>query len=112
MSVLINGMELPKQCVSCKLWTMQIIGGKGYDICRVIDKVIKQPYGRQDFCPLIPVPKHGKLIDQKELMKRFCGHCDGYEECSDKSMCRRAEECFDLKLIANTPTVIEAEEET
>ena len=69
--IYISGMEMPKQCVSCKLWTMQIIGGKGYDICRAVDKVMKQPYGRQDFCPLISVPDHGRLIDADALVREL-----------------------------------------
>ena len=103
MSVLIKGMEMPTNTdmAPTAVWVYP----NGHAI------VFKDNGKMKQYTEAVPVPPHGDLIDKKKLMKRFCGHCDGYEECSDKSMCSRAEECFDFALIANTPTVIEAEEE-
>lgn len=124
MSVLIKGMEMPMQCVSCKLWTMQIIGGKGYDICRAVDKVIKQPYGRQDFCPLVPVPEHGRLIDADALiddLKRQCKEVFRVNAVSPDDFWITRNEAYNERLwgtwcesfygyLQTRPTVIPAEE--
>ena len=107
MGIYLPNMKMPESCCNCPLAKLSPTGENLF--CNYTLSTV--PWDDKPFdCPLTEVPPHGRLIDQKELMKRFCGHCDGYEECADKSMCSRAEECFDLKLIANTPTVIEAEE--
>ena len=65
MSVLIKGMEMPKNCDDCLL---------AYD--SIICSVTREPFykcGEQTgfdsetmrlpSCPLVPVPPHGRLID-------------------------------------------------
>lgn len=111
MGIYLPNMEMPKGCFECPFSHYQFDGEESVLVCFVLCEIVSDDGEMAKNCPLVTVPTpHGDLIDQKELMKRFCGHCDGYEECSDKSMRNRAEECFDLKLIANTPTVIKAEE--
>ena len=71
MSVLIKGMEMPKSC-PCK------IIGVGYDLfCSFAYGVPArvQEYNeccengtKPDWCPLIEVPPHGRLIDADELL--------------------------------------------
>lgn len=66
MSVLIKGMEMPKSC-PCKLV------GVGYDLyCSFTSGIPSRmrEYGecceketRPDWCPLLDVPPHGRLID-------------------------------------------------
>jgi len=59
MSVLIKGMEMPKHCGYCRF---------RYDgICHALQKT---QYAVTD-CPLIDLPDHGDLIDQRELMREF-----------------------------------------
>ena len=53
MSVLIKGMEMPTCCAGCCLDRF----------CKHWDIV---PYRHED-CPLVPVPKHGRLIDADKL---------------------------------------------
>ena len=36
-----------------------------------------------------------EYIDKSEALKRFCGHCEDYEACT--------EQCYDWKLINYTP---------
>ena len=68
MSVLIKGMEIPKNCDNCPL---------NYDSidCMVANNALRENGGgdflfdheRHPNCPLIPVPSHGRLIDADAL---------------------------------------------
>ena len=64
MSVLIKGMEMPKTCRNCRLST--VIAFDKPPLCDALVEYMS--YGdweakRLDNCPLVPVPKHGRLID-------------------------------------------------
>ena len=63
MSVLIKGMEMPKSCHECVA---------GYGGCCFVAPAgadgICPDHGRADFCPLVPVPEHGRLIDADALL--------------------------------------------
>ena len=69
MSILINGMEMPKGCASCKISRRN----SKKMICPFIWKCewdIHDPMSadhRLDGCPLVPVPEHGRLIDADVL---------------------------------------------
>ena len=98
MSVLIRGMEMPKSCYVCPFCDY---------VSARCDAVKRNPYTpesryekRADFCPLVPVPPHGDLIDRDALSKNitvewFCGN---------KRM------NVPWRAVENAPTVIEAEE--
>lgn len=67
MSILIKGMEMPKNCDHC--WALDEDGD--YPRCRITDEqrgynfpVREQRMGK---CPLVPVPEHGRLIDADEF---------------------------------------------
>ena len=108
MSVLIKGMKKPFECLQCPFWTMYITPRKPIDVCLASDKKpIDCADLRPDWCPIVYIPeKHGRLIDADALLKKFCGHCDGYEECGTNKI---RVECYDLGLINHSPTIIEAE---
>ena len=61
MSILIRGMEMPQKCGQCKFYhaeyPMYCMAVKGY-------RTVGAPYGmpRPDWCPLIELPPHGRLI--------------------------------------------------
>ena len=63
MSVLINGMEMPKSCGNCYMFSFLS------DSCRITNHVTKEMNDKMfdrrfDDCPLIEVPEpHGRLID-------------------------------------------------
>jgi len=61
MSVLIKGIEMPKNCIVCPL-----IDGE-YGGCLVDGKSHGDP-NTPDNCPLIPVSPHGRLIDADALL--------------------------------------------
>ena len=95
MSVLIKGMEMPKNCMECAIrsWSSD-----EYDyVCPFSGIMALNIIGRQNDCPLVEVPEnHGKLLDYNalsELVKEDFGYF----------LAR-----LDLKV---PPTVIEAERE-
>ena len=64
MSVLIKGMEMPKDCEWCPL--CENIGDLG---CSVKHLVILRRHGQDkpSWCPLIEIPPHGRLIDASQI---------------------------------------------
>ena len=106
MSVLIKGMEMPKCCEEC------VAGAYEYNdndercfVCGFIKSQhpwecehveidgIDTTKTRADFCPLIEVPPHGRLID-----------ADAIQDYNVETFGQR------LLIIDTAPTVIEAEE--
>lgn len=94
-------MEKPKRCGLCPCFhaehPMHCQAVKAHK-----DKRIIAPYGAPipDWCPLIELPPHGRLGDLDELYK-VANMADDFG----------ADTLDMLKLIADTPTVIEAEGE-
>lgn len=81
MGIYIKGMEMPENCAGCPYSTLGmdcVIEGKSVHVAWLERK-------RPDWCPLVPVPPHGRLID-----------ADKYEFPGD---------------LKDEPTVIPAEEE-
>lgn len=79
MSILIKGVEMPKDCPMCPMsyWTKgncefsgcAIVNGKRY--ARYEDEKYANSYGRPSWCPLIELPPHGRLIDADELIRQM-----------------------------------------
>ena len=95
MSVLIKGMEMPKDCGHCRF----AVDGWCYAYGRTnIDAL--STCERTNYCPLVPVPPHGRLIDaDAAIANRNSEGNWGYD-------------LFDLPdYLADCPTVIEAEGE-
>lgn len=76
MSVLIEGMEMPTRCFSCPLCDVEnaevncaISHGFYIEYREVDPKVAMQD--RPEWCPLVPVPPHGDLIDRDVLRASF-----------------------------------------
>ena len=73
MSVLIKGMELPKDCRECKMLTYY--STSGCSMCDISGNALARNFkpipfdGRPDWCPLIEIPEsHGDLIDRDALL--------------------------------------------
>lgn len=65
MSIIIKGMEMPKNCLSCPLQ-----GGTAD--CRLTQKTYNWGLTeRPSDCPLVPVPPHGRLIDADAVLRRY-----------------------------------------
>ena len=101
MSVLIKGMEMPTSCGYCPLRHEARDGDECY-----LGASLTEYQKRPDDCPLVPVPKHGDLIDQDEYRDEFMNGVS--ELCSDDSDNYRANAIIDL--FDDAPTIIPAEE--
>ena len=92
MGVYIKGMEMPTDCHACPLG----FGGGCY--CGTSrDEYMCPDHGRAEWCPLVPVQEHGRLIDADALEALFWdGQCYFTENIKYK--------------IKNIETIVPAEE--
>lgn len=91
MTVLIKGMEMPKACFKCRLLDSY------FWQCEITKKTASHSADCVPlYCPLVPVPPHGDLIDIDETLNRLPEHYSK-EDLED--------------VIGTSPTVIEAEGE-
>lgn len=113
MGVYVKGMEMPTNC-PCELT------GVGYDLCCSfvcgIPKRVREYYEccengtRPDWCPLVPVPPHGRLGDLDKLEKSFREDADA--EWNRFAAPVNWADAFDdvANIIADAPTIIDAKE--
>lgn len=68
MSVLIRGMKMPKNCKSCPLR----YSSTGYAWCDITGESLALEIDmRDDTCPLVELPQHGRLIDAEKLKRHI-----------------------------------------
>lgn len=74
MSVIVKGMEMPKDCRECRMMEYHERTGKTW--CKPADGLLADTYrpimydGRPDWCPLVELPEHhGDLIDRQKLLE-------------------------------------------
>ena len=78
MAVYIKGMEMPKNCWECMFEKVASSYADGlYGVCSITDKHIDD--GQEDWCPLVPVPDHGDLIDANTMIG-----VELYDECREE----------------------------
>ena len=94
MSVLVKGMEMPKNCGGCPL--------RASCVHRIYLEY------RPDYCPLIGIPPHGRLIDAGELAK-FPIRRDHYDEKNGDIHFINGIETL-MEYADCLPTILEAEE--
>lgn len=114
MSILIKGMEMPKDCNKCPMTV------DGY--CRIIGypngDALNKRY-KPLWCPLVEIPPHGRLIDADRLGRWMCRHKNGKAKTCDRceaywngnninTNCSEVK-LWALRLINDMPTIIEAE---
>lgn len=65
MSVLIKGMEMPSSCDECELCTCYVRedGTEENYRCVITFYPIHEFDERHEYCPLVEIPPHGRLID-------------------------------------------------
>lgn len=99
MGVYIKGMEMPTRCFDCPF--MEYSGACG-NHCSLTGEfngdIDLEEVRREEHCPLIELPPHGRLIDADELMLKVKDFPYGYRGMIAAE-------------IANAPTIIESEEE-
>ena len=79
MGIYIKGMEMPTRCHCCSM-CVQVSDGEidwHWECCLLCEKVARYAADRIPSCPLVPVPKHGRLIDADEAI----GHLFIGEQC-------------------------------
>ena len=71
MSVIVKGMEMPKNCKSCPLR----YSSTGYAWCDITGASLALEIDMRDYtCPLVDIPTpHGRLIDADELVRIWTG---------------------------------------
>ena len=103
MSILIKGMEMPKSCYECRFaFDGMCIANRG-----------RKNVGITNSCPLIEVPKHGRLIDAdalEELFREVIGNISKRDEIKPvlEHMVRAS--AMAVEMIKDAPTIIPAEE--
>lgn len=112
MSVLIKGIEMPEGCPFCPLshWTRgtdefagcEIVTGKRYAMLNDKAFAASLAKSRPDWCPLVPVHPHGRLIDADALIQS--------DRMVGKLMMFGGEYVYTQAEIDRAPTIIEAEE--
>ena len=65
MSILIKGMEMPSSCSMCPMAhrNYRLEAEETQLACYAKSKWVSDDGERSDWCPLIEVPEHGRLID-------------------------------------------------
>ena len=91
MSVVISGMKMPRSCDECPCYYET--EGAWRNECEVLGKEYIASENRPEWCPLVELPPHGRLIDA-DALPRFGGR---------KGLIHSAD-------VDNAPTIIEAEE--
>jgi len=102
VSLLIKGMEVPKDCIVCPF---------GWNGCNKQHDFVYMG-SRPDFCQLIDVHEpHGRLIDADALMLKILDYIDEYAGIDDEGL--HSEKWCAMKeteiAINEAPTIIEAE---
>lgn len=95
MSVLIKDMEMPKNCWECSLSDVD----DDYGRCCLFSGIACLNIGRQNNCPLIEVPPHGRLIDGDALMTEMMD--------SDLDHLQRDDWKEVIQIVADAPAIIE-----
>lgn len=101
MGVYIN-MEMPESCDDCRLNN----GISFYAVPEYTeDGVVGRTDDRPGWCPLVPVPSHGRLIDADALIKSLSLDEDDAENGASLLM------AVFLEVLKSAPTIIQASKE-
>ncbi len=101
MSVLIKGMEMPKNCHSCPMCLMRFCQAGD----RELSKQETRPNAkRPEDCPLVEIPPHGRLIDADAAVVAIQNSIEVVHDGMQKILLDYAQKMFNA-----TPTIIESE---
>ena len=112
MSILIRGMDIPTSCDKCRFCVngftdtvpMYECAVQSYENVSVLVESNGEPFDfRPDWCPLVELPPHGRLIDADKLLEK--AYWDYNEATHDYNNIKVVSE-YDID---DAPTVIEAE---
>ena len=99
MSVVVKGMKMPENCLKCPMqfggWCYAAPPEIDERVASTVDEAVEK--GKPEWCPLVDLGKHGKLIDA-DALEPDADYYDGdYYAYSVAQVC-------------NAPTIVEAEE--
>lgn len=81
MGIYIKGMEMPKSCALCWMWSccpvLSVDEWPDYETI-MNNEVIGVNGARDSNCPLVPVRPHGRLIDADALISRVTDEKGNY----------------------------------
>ena len=104
MSILIKGMEMPKNCRTCP----RLFDGHSYRWCNITGESLgieETDNGRDEYCPLIELPPHGRLGDLDALQKQI----ENTIQDAHMSLLWKQGMLYARGLVEASKTVIEAE---
>lgn len=97
MSVIVKGMEMPKNCAECRFWSVCECLSDFEDYVSVLEAVDDGDLVRDSDCPLIEIPTpHSDLVDRDDLIAEY-----DHQHKGPAGGARR--------IMVDAPTVIEAE---
>lgn len=105
--ILIKGMEMPKCCGVCPL---RVDGLHTFQCMRLLGRAYTYELAeqRQEDCPLVEIPPHGRIIDAdlaiKNLDKYYCKECDNWNGVK----CKTCDHYWAMQVLEDAPTVLEA----
>ncbi len=102
MSVYIPGMEMPKSCYFCEMYEAELYWCSAAK--RDIDSFDDYD-SRSSFCPLVPVPEHGRLMDKDA----FIDGCKALSSNDPHDIAGMEIIKFFMEEIVPTPTIIPAD---
>lgn len=103
MSVIVKGMEMPKNCSECRMWSICTCLNDFEDYESICYAVDDGDLVRDKNCPLVEIPTpHGRLIAEKTITEIRYHDADGYHIVNGEQLC---------ELEIDAETVIEAEGE-
>lgn len=105
MSVLIKDMEMPTSCDECELCACYVRedGTEENYRCAITFYPIHEFDERHEYCPLVEIPPHGRLIDADKLKEEF-PHDEDWDYPVNTNN-------YVVETIDKSPTIIEAEGE-
>ena len=126
MSILIRDMKMPpacNRCWNCDIYTVDGTKTEPSYACLIRMKFVEEEWEhkRPKWCPLVPVPPHGRLIDadvlkshcQQEIQKAIEWE-EQEEDEEEKHIAQAIRAChiWEIHEMNHLPTIIEAEAET
>lgn len=106
MSIIIKGVEMPTRCWDCLLNT--------YGYCMASDKhsdIIPSDAPIPDWCPLVPVPEHGDLIDRQAFRYEMDKHYPFDKATQSRHGIEDVLKSAVLRMLSDAPTIIPADRE-
>lgn len=105
MSILIKGMEMPTSCHECEfvdiLPTCPCRKMADEDFWNNVSLAVE---GHKD-CPLVPVPEHGRLIEEKAIKNKIANHILDTEYAWGWNAAMK--QCYEA--VEDAPTIIPAD---